>query len=109
MAISDGAREAIARGIFFNELMVKFPSVPLLLSDSNGALAVAEEPTNHQRTKHIDIRYHFIRHAIREGKIQVNFVPSKDNPADVLTKSLPATLHQRALSIMRLTDISDVA
>ena len=108
MALSDGTREAIARSIFFKELMVEIPT-PLILSDSNGALTIAEEPTNHQRTKHIDIRYHFIRHAIRENKVNVNYVPSKDNPADILTKSLSASLHQRALSIMQLSDTSNTS
>ena len=40
----------------------------------------------HERTKHIDVRYHFIRDVIEEGEIVVVKIPTTDNPADMLTK-----------------------
>ena len=45
----------------------------------------------HERTKHIDVRYHFVREIIACGDIVVSKVGSQDNPADMITKSLPIT------------------
>jgi hypothetical protein len=63
MALSDTSREAIARFHLLEEHQLK-PHTPLIASDNQGALTIAENPTNYQRAKHIDLRYHFIRHAL---------------------------------------------
>jgi hypothetical protein len=62
MALSDAAREAIARIQFFQEL--NLPSAPILiLADSQTAIDDADGTAiNHTKTKHIDIRYHVLRH-----------------------------------------------
>ena len=43
----------------------------------------------HDKTKHIDVRYHFVREIITRGDIVVSKVGTQDNPADMMTKSLP--------------------
>ena len=43
----------------------------------------------HERTKHIDVRYHFVREIIGRGYIVVSRVRTQDNPIDMMTKSLP--------------------
>ena len=58
------------------------------MCDNQGTIAVTQNPTNHQRTKHIDIRYHFIRDLVQSGEIIVDYIPSQSNLADVLTKPL---------------------
>ena len=64
-------------------------SVPLPICDDNqGAIFVASNPVTERRTKHIDIRYHFVRELIEEGKIEVLYIPGEHNPADMFTKSL---------------------
>jgi hypothetical protein len=101
MALSDATREAIARSQLFNELYMQLPS-PTVLSDNQGALDISEDPTNYQRAKHIDIRYHFIRHAINNGEVSVDYIPSAENPADILTKALGKIKHSRCLELMNL-------
>lgn len=59
-----------------------------ICSDNQGALFVSENPVTEKRTKHIDIRYHYIRDVIEQGHVQVLFVPGMDNPADIFTKNL---------------------
>jgi hypothetical protein len=44
----------------------------------------------HSRTKHIDIRYHFIRQNIEDGYISLEYCPTEEMVADILTKALPA-------------------
>jgi hypothetical protein len=55
-----------------------------------GAIALARDDRFHARTKHIDIRYHFIREMIEHGKLVLSYIPSADNVADIFTKALPS-------------------
>lgn len=54
--------------------------------DNQGAIALSKNPVNRQRSKHIDVKYHFIRDALIEGKIDIVYCPSEDMVADILTK-----------------------
>ena len=53
----------------------------------------AKEPRDHQRVKHEDIRYNFIRDLIATNKIKIVFVSSKNQLADIVTKGLPLVAH----------------
>ena len=101
MAVSDASREAIARSHLFDELQVKLPP-PLILCDNQSALDISENATNYQRAKHIDIRYHFIRHALQSSKITLDYIPSQENPADILTKALTPQKHELCVQQLRL-------
>jgi hypothetical protein len=56
--------------------------------DSKSALALAQNPVFRERSKHIDIRYHFIRGCLEDGRINASFINTSDQLADILTKSL---------------------
>ena len=107
MAISDASREAIARIQFFQELGI--PSAPILiLADSNTALDIAKgEAMNYRKAKHIDIKYHAIRHYIQE-KIVVNHLPSSENIADLFTKALGPQKHQQLVDYMGMQNSYEV-
>ena len=59
-----------------------------LFADNQGAIALAKNPVHHQRTKHIDIRYHFIREEINNKSVDVQFISTHGNLADVFTKAI---------------------
>ncbi|CAL4086023.1 unnamed protein product, partial [Meganyctiphanes norvegica] len=59
-----------------------------LYADNQGAIALAKNPVHHQRTKHIDIKYHFIRLAVDEGVVDLQYIPTSENIADQFTKPL---------------------
>ena len=61
----------------------------LIFEDNQGTIALAQNPVNRQRSKHIDIRYHFIRSALSSGTIKLQYCPTANMIADVMTK--PAT------------------
>ena len=61
--------------------------IPIFV-DNKGAGYIAENDINNKLTKHIDIRYHFTRQHIREKTIELFYVPSADNVADICTKAL---------------------
>ena len=54
--------------------------------DSLSAICLAKDQVHHERTKHIDVRYHFLR---SEKRIKVKKVGTADNPADMFTKLVP--------------------
>jgi hypothetical protein len=58
----------------------------LIQVDNQGAINLARNPVHHQRSKHRDIKYHFIRSEIQVGIISLKYVPSEDNIADIFTK-----------------------
>jgi hypothetical protein len=58
------------------------------MCDSTSAISVAKNPVLHSRTKHIDVRYHFLRDNVEKGIIDLTHVPSQKQLADILTKPL---------------------
>ena len=60
----------------------------VLMEDNQGAIAIAKNPMAHARTKHIDIRYHYVREAVQEV-IKLQYCPTAQMIADLLTKPLP--------------------
>jgi hypothetical protein len=56
--------------------------------DSKSALALAKNPVFHKRSKHIRVKYHFIRDCLEEGSVKPYYISTKDQLADFLTKSL---------------------
>ena len=68
----------------------KMLQVPIYC-DSKSAIAISHNPVNHSMTKHIDIRYHFLKDNIQNGRIELHFVPTEEETADVFTKALEET------------------
>jgi len=65
------------------------PATPLrMFSDNKSAIDMARNDTHHQRSKHIDLRHHFIREQIQAGTIAVQWVNTHDQLADIFTKPL---------------------
>ena len=59
-----------------------------MLGDNQGSLSLAGNPENHQRTKHIDIQYHYTRELVNTGALTIEYCPTQLMLADILTKPL---------------------
>jgi hypothetical protein len=79
-----------------------YPLYLPLLTDSQTALQISDNPAKYRQAKHIDIRYHAIRHYVHDGKITVDYVPSNHQPADIFTKALGKTKHQQFCHMLGL-------
>ncbi|GKC17160.1 hypothetical protein Tco_1013942 [Tanacetum coccineum] len=66
---------------------ILYDKVPIFC-DNTSAISISNNPVLHSRTKHIDIRYHFIRDHILKGDIELHFVPIDLQLADIFTKPL---------------------
>jgi hypothetical protein len=58
------------------------------MCDSTSAINIAKNPVLHSRTKHIEVRYHFLRDNVENGNIDLIHVPTEKQVADILTKAL---------------------
>lgn len=70
------------------ELGVEVKGKPKLWCDNSSALALASNPIFHARTKHIEVDIHYIREKVLANVIEVGYVPSADQIADIFTKPL---------------------
>jgi hypothetical protein len=87
MALSEAMREALWLRQLLIEVGIGFIQPITIRVDNQSAIKLAENPVQHQRSKHIDIRYMRIQEEIKNGNIKVLYVPTGDNIADLLTKS----------------------
>jgi len=77
-----------------------------IFCDNTSAIAITENPVQHSRTKHIDIRYHFIREHVMNGTIELHFVPSEKQLADIFTKPLDESTFSRLVSELGMLNFS---
>jgi hypothetical protein len=70
----------------FEVLSLKVKST--MYCDNQGAIALAKNDANHTKTKHIDIHYHFVREVVNNQQLEIKYVPTKFQLADILTKTL---------------------
>jgi len=84
------AKEALWLRSFIGELFAPLTNPITLFSDNQSAIALTKDHQYHARTKHINIRFHFIRWIIEEGKLRLVYCPTADMVADTLTKALPS-------------------
>ena len=103
MAASNATKEALWLRSFLSELGQPEVSegTPLLI-DNQSAIALIKNSTFHDHTKHIAVRYHFIRERYEAGEIAMIYVPTGDQVADILMKGLAREKHNRFSRLMGL-------
>ena len=83
---------AACQGIWLSRLLgellgVQAPKVKLLV-DNKSAIALSKNPVHHDRSKHIDTKYHFVRDCVDRGEVDIDHVSTGEQLADILTKAL---------------------
>ena len=74
--------------------------------DNQSAINLAKNAEYHKRSKHIDVRFHFIRDVVNQNKICIQYVKSKDQKADILRKALPKQQFCYLRNLINVTDFS---
>ncbi|GJZ74055.1 hypothetical protein Tco_0638201 [Tanacetum coccineum] len=104
------ARKACQQALWMKQALVDY-EVKLndvhVLCDNKGAIDLSKNPVLHSRTKHIEIRHHFLRDNVQKRNISIEKVASEDNIADILTKPLkrePFNLLRPGLGLMEPND-----
>lgn len=108
MATADAVRHAIWIKRLLEDLgfplgNAQFP----ILNDNRGCIALARNPVFHERTKHIDIKHHFLREKVIDNTVSLDHIASKDNTADLFTKYLPRDRFQELRGLIGLETLAN--
>ena len=68
--------------------------------DNQRSLKLVANPEIHSRSKYIDVQYHYVRELTQQGLIEVEYIPTAEMAADILTKPLKRQLHERNLELL---------
>jgi hypothetical protein len=103
MALASAVREALWLRSLFSELD-SIPNLPTHISvDNHGTICFAENSGFHARSKHIDVRHHFIREKLASHEVSVSYCPTSENTADLFTKPLDKSKHEYFVSRLGMT------
>lgn len=108
VALTEAAKTIVWTTRWLQELHFRTPDEdPIrLLGDNKASLALAKNPEYHQRTKHIDIQYHYIREVLEDGAIRLDYVPTAEQAADIFTKPLTNQAFQRCKELLGLYSLT---
>ena len=94
MALCQASKESVWMTDFLHSLSITLQGPMVVNGDNQGRIALAKNPVFHDRSKHIDVQYHYVRDLVKNEKIRLQYIPTSDMLAD-LTKSLPRIQHGR--------------
>ena len=101
-ALTNAAKEASWLRLLLSDLGYSQSDIipTLLYGDNIPSLQLAKNPEHHQRSKHIDIQWHFIRNEVRDRKVVLSHVGTEFMTADGLTKVLGTVKHRRFIELL---------
>ena len=102
IALSEAGREACWLRNLFDELGFPQLAPTLLKGDNDRSIAMARNPQFHKRSKHIKIRWHWVRDLAQDGVLNIESCHDPEQMAGVLTKALPRPKHQKHITEMGL-------
>ena len=89
VAASSAIQEVIWHKQLLEELSFNQELPITVLSDNTAAISVAHQDSNHPKAKHIGIKYHHIRESVKHKVVDLKWIDTKNQLADILTKALP--------------------
>ena len=105
MAISSACQEALWLKQVLCGLGYDFSQPIQMFNDNKSAIEIAHNTSNHSRSKHIDIKHHFIRNLIRDNQVKLDYVSTKENIADLFTKPLNKNLFNTIVPKLGITGL----
>lgn len=105
IAITEACKEELWLKKFLQELGLKQEKY-VLYCDSQSAIHLSKNSTFHSRSKHIDVRYHWIRDVLDSKLLQLEKVHTDDNISDMLTKTLSRDKHLKCRTLAGMVDLS---
>lgn len=78
-----------------------------ILCDNSSTIKLSKNPVMLRRTKHIDVRYHYLRNLVNEGKIQLKFCSTVNQVADLMTKPVKLEVFEKMRRLLGVQEIED--
>ena len=94
VALCEAAQEAVWLRRLLSDIGFSQNTPTVVFEDNQGAISLSQNPKDHSRTKHIDIKYHYIRERVAAKEIAVQHCATGDMTADTLTKGLPKPAYE---------------
>ena len=88
------AKEAVWLRRLLSELGQDMTEPTILHIDNQSSIALAHNPKFHDRTKHVDIQHHFLREKVENNELLLQYLPTNEQPANLLTKGLSREKHE---------------
>ena len=102
VAKTHAAKEGIWLKTFVKGMNSKAIGPLTIMGNNQGAIALAKDDKFYARTKHINLRYHFIREVVEEGKVKMEYILTKDNVTNIFTKALPKPKFKQFVGMLGL-------
>ena len=103
MATFTTEAEYVSTGSYYEQILqlkqqledygIKISHIPIKC-DNSSAINLSKNPVHHSRTKHIKIKHHFIRDHVQNGDIVLEYMPTKNQLADIFSKPLEKSFHK---------------
>lgn len=90
------------------ELSIQEKQVMKLKVDKKSAINLAKHPISHGRSKHIEIKYHFLRDQVNKRKLELSYCKSEENVADILTKALKKNIFEGLRSKLGVCNLASL-
>src|SRR5258706_15978720 len=106
MVMTHSIKEVLFLNHLLNDLEIPIQLPLSLLVDNHSVIALAENPIFHARSKHIEVRQHWMHEKTRDGTIQLEYVPTVDQVADIFTKLLNSEKFRKFRDALGLIQIN---
>ena len=100
MAVCEASKEAIWMRYLLDDMGYPQSDPTTIHDDNQGCIAISKNPRRHQRTKHINKRYHYVREKVESKEVLLKYCPTKDMVADILTKYVSKTQFENLRKLM---------
>ena len=108
VSLSAATQEAVWLRRLLSDIKATPKTPTIIMEDNQGSIAVAKNPISHARTKHIDIKFHYVREALQDGVIELVYCPTEQMTADILTKPLSRGRFETLRSEMGLSNLTNI-
>ncbi len=107
VALAEAAQEAVWLQKLNSDFLGRNVSNTLIYEDNQSAMCIAKSQISRRRTKHIEIKYHYIREFVDTGRINLVYCPSKEMIADILTKGLSVPQFEKLRTLAEMCECFD--
>jgi hypothetical protein len=99
----------VREGLYLKKILIQLrllddtkpTPIPIpICTDSDNAVAILKKDSYNKGTKWLDVKYQFVKHAMKTKQIDIQLIDSKENPADALTKALPKVDFERIRKLL---------
>jgi hypothetical protein len=102
MSVSDTSAEILYFLPLLQGMAIPAKEAIRILEDNQVCISIANNPINNKRTKHIDIKHHFVRDLITNGTLTLEYCETKSQIADIFTKGLPRVAHLKFVELLNM-------